>query len=321
MSDYNIEIYCDSGVIGELDPIGARGTLYKDAIYQHLGTRYISMELDLDKKLCRVEKINVDYYTEAVWEGRVELIEKEEEKLLNDCKLIIGEIYVNKQPKLYKKIKERSYENIGYGPITLPAFEYNTTGLSILFPKKWIDEIEKIDNRYLAASLYGLSYLIKHTAPVLCMADINDIDTDVSLVESENQTWKSTLYIFDSIEGGVGYAEKIYEKIDECLKLCLNIIDECECDSGCPSCIPPLPPGINDDDLEIFLIESNASIACTKSLLNAIIYNKIEIPEIKITTKPIDFKSDEKKDDEAIKIQKKLEKAMKILNKKREKLY
>ena len=56
MTDYNIEIYRGTEVIGELDPIGARGTLYKDAIYQHLGTRYMSMELDLEKKLCRVEK-------------------------------------------------------------------------------------------------------------------------------------------------------------------------------------------------------------------------------------------------------------------------
>ncbi|NQU65809.1 MAG: DEAD/DEAH box helicase, partial [SAR324 cluster bacterium] len=65
MTDYNIEIYCGTEVIGELDPIGARGTLYKDAIYQHLGRRYLSMELDLEKKLCRVEPVEVDYYTEA----------------------------------------------------------------------------------------------------------------------------------------------------------------------------------------------------------------------------------------------------------------
>ena len=53
MTDYNIEIYCGTEVIGELDPIGARGTLYTDAIYQHLGRRYMSLDLDLQKKLCR----------------------------------------------------------------------------------------------------------------------------------------------------------------------------------------------------------------------------------------------------------------------------
>ena len=33
MTDYNVEIFHGTEVIGELDPIGARGTLYKDAIY------------------------------------------------------------------------------------------------------------------------------------------------------------------------------------------------------------------------------------------------------------------------------------------------
>ena len=71
MTDYNIEIYCGTEVIGELDPIGARGTLYKDAIYQHLGRRYMSLDLDLDKKLCLVDEVNVDYYTGAVWAKRI----------------------------------------------------------------------------------------------------------------------------------------------------------------------------------------------------------------------------------------------------------
>ena len=73
MTDYNVEIYCGTEVIGELDPIGARGTLYKDAIYQHLGRRYMSLDLDRAKKLCRVEEVEVDYYTEAVWENRIEM--------------------------------------------------------------------------------------------------------------------------------------------------------------------------------------------------------------------------------------------------------
>ena len=112
MTDYNIDIYCGTEVIGELDPIGARGTLYKDAIYQHLGRRYMSMELDLAKKLCHVEPVDVDYYTECVWESRVAITESLEQYDLNGATLDFGYINVNRQPKLYKKIRERSLENI-----------------------------------------------------------------------------------------------------------------------------------------------------------------------------------------------------------------
>jgi DEAD/DEAH box helicase domain-containing protein len=229
MTDYNVEIYCGTEVIGELDPIGARGTLYKDAIYQHLGNRYMSMDLDLEKKLCRVETVDVDYYTEAVWESRVTLTESLDRAVLHGADLEFGYVNVNRQPKLYKKIRERTLENIGYGPITLDPFVYDTTGFSLHPPEDWRRAVEAVDKRHVGAALYGLSYILKRTAPSLCLGDIQNIETDVSLKELEGNKWHSALYLYDTIEGGVGYSEKIFEVFEEALKLCRAIIDECSC--------------------------------------------------------------------------------------------
>lgn len=329
MTDYNVEIHCGSEVIGEIDPIGARGTLYKDAIYQHLGRRYMSMDLDLDKKLCRVEEVNVDYYTEAVWENRIEMTDVEEEKPQQAAGLKFGYVHVNKQPKLYKKIRERSFENIGYGPITLPAFEYDTTGFSLLPPPDWQAALDEKDKRYLGAAMYGLSYLLRHTAPSLCMADIEDIETDVYLHEdavpaasspsSPATAWKSALYLYDAHEGGVGYAEKIYEKIVDALQLCRRIVEECECESGCPSCVPPLPPGVTNPELEMLLIESDAALECTRSLLVALLDGKVLLPtitEIRRARGPM--VEPPPVDEEAVKLERRLTKAAGILRKKRE---
>ncbi|NCC50186.1 MAG: DEAD/DEAH box helicase [Spartobacteria bacterium] len=319
MTDYNVDIYCGTDVIGEIDPIGARGTLYKDAIYQHLGRRYMSMDLDLEKKLCRVDEVDVDYYTEAVWENRIEMTEVDETRTVQDCELNMGYIHVNKQPKLYKKIRERSFENIGYGPITLPAFEYDTTGLSLLPPKAWKTRMDEADRRYTGAAMFGLSYILKRMAPSLCMADINDIETDVSLHEETPQTWKSALYLYDAIEGGVGYAEKIYELFEQALRLCRQVMDECECDTGCPSCIPPLPPGVNNEEIEELLIESDAAVACTRSLLTALLENQIIIPDIRLVERRITAAVEsEPPDPEQIKLGKRLRRASGILKQKRE---
>lgn len=280
MTDYNIEIYCGTEVIGELDPIGARGTLYKDAIYQHLGNRYMSMDLDLEKKLCRVEPINVDYYTEAVWESRITITESLDQADLHGAKLDFGFVNVNRQPKLYKKIRERTLENIGYGPITLAPFIYDTTGLALYPPQHWIQSMEQADRRYVGAALFGLSYILKRTAPSLCLGDIQDIETDVSLTELDEGQWKSALYLYDSIEGGVGYAEKIFEVFADALRLCQAVITECSCSAGCPSCVTSLPPGVQDADLETLLVESNASVACTRSLIEVLLTGDVNIPEV-----------------------------------------
>jgi DEAD/DEAH box helicase domain-containing protein len=322
MTDYNIEIHCGPIVIGELDPIGARGTLYKDAVYQHLGERYISLNLDLDKKLCHVEKVNVDYYTEAVWEGRVTMTDVEETQNIFDGKIDFGYITVNKQPKLYKKIRERSFENVGYGPITLEPFIYDTTGFCMFPPIKWQETMQSVDKRFIGAALYGLSYILRKTAPSQCMGDMKDIDTDVSLAEVDKAEWKSTLYLFDTHEGGVGYSERIFEAIDNILKVCLTVISECDCRSGCPACVTPLPPGVNDEELESFLVESNAAVMCTRSLLKVLIHGKIEVPEIKIEKSPISpVRQMAQEDQDLIKLNARLTKSAKIMKKKREKLH
>ena len=41
-----------------------------------------------------------------------------------------------------------------------------------------------------------------------------------------------------------------------------------------------LPPGIEDGQLEQLLVESNASVACTRSLLTALTSGRIELPEV-----------------------------------------
>jgi ATP-dependent helicase YprA (DUF1998 family) len=318
MTDYNVDIYCGTEVIGEIDPIGARGTLYKDAIYQHLGQRYMSVDLDLGKKLCRVERVDVDYYTEAVWESRVEMTEAENETHHHDARLRFGYIHVNKQPKLYKKIRERSYENIGYGPITLPPFEYDTTGLCLQTPPAWKKALDAKDRRYLGAALYGLSYLLRRAAPSLCMADTEDIETDVSLFDEDTQRWESALYLYDAHEGGVGYAEKIGEKFVEALALCRTIVHDCDCESGCPACVPPLPPGIADEELEQLLIESDAARACTASLLDALLDGAVRVPEVRLIERPRGPAHPPPEQDEAaLKLGHRLQKAADILRRKR----
>ena len=319
MTDYNVDIYCGTEVIGEIDPIGARGTLYKDAIYQHLGKRYMSLDLDLEKKLCHVEEVNVDYYTEAVWENRIEMTEVEEQKTQGEAPVKFGYVHVNKQPKLYKKIRERSFENIGYGPITLAAFEYDTTGLSLLPPATWKQALDAKDKRLLGAAMFGLSYLIRRVAPSLCMADEQDIETDVSLHEEETLRWMSSLYLYDAHEGGVGYAEKIYERLEDALRLCLRIVEECECEAGCPSCVPPLPPGVNNEELELFLTESDAAVECARSFLRALLHGVIEVPEIAVMQRRRGPALQPPPEDvETVRLENRLVKASQVLRKKRE---
>ena len=323
MTDFNIQIVCEGKVIGEIDPIGARGTLFKDAIYQHLGKKFLSLDLNLDQKLCKVVPTRVDYYTEAVWQSTVKHTQIELSTADKNCKLSFGPVNVNKQPKLYKKIREGSLENIGYGPITLDPFIYDTTGFSLIPDRPWIQAMDQKDKRLLGAALIGLSYSFKQIAPSMCMSDQRDIDTDISLSSDSEKRWQSALFLFDALEGGVGYAEKLYENISNLWAISFDVLNTCPCSMGCPACIPPLPPGLEEnEDMERFLKESNAVVEASKSLLIYCMQRKIVIPEIKFsnfTAPSLDEPNHES--DQYIARRKRLQQAASILKKKRSRIH
>jgi DEAD/DEAH box helicase domain-containing protein len=47
----------------------------------------------------------------------------------------------------------------------------------------------------------------------------------------------ATIFIYDAFEGGIGIAEKCYQLFPELLKTTYELIQECECVDGCPSCV------------------------------------------------------------------------------------
>jgi ATP-dependent helicase YprA (DUF1998 family) len=150
------------------------------------------------------------------------------------------------------------------------------------------------------------------------MGDTNDIHTDVAINDSVEK-WKSVLYLFDAHEGGIGYSEKIFQKLTDALTLAYRIILECECMAGCPSCVPPIPPGITSSDMEELLFESNGAVESAKSLLAYYINGIFKEMEVKTFSFQVDKAIKQEPDPELKKLQERLKRSAEILRNKREK--
>ncbi len=86
--------------------------------------------------------------------------------------------------------------------------------------------------------------------------------------------------------------------------------------------MPPLPPGVNDEELETFLVESDAALQCTRSLLTALLTGRIAPPKIKTVRRKLSRAVDpEPEDQDAKKLRARLSKASGILKKKRARLH
>jgi ATP-dependent helicase YprA (DUF1998 family) len=60
---------------------------------------------------------------------------------------------------------------------------------------------------------------------------------------------RSTMILYDRYPGGLGYSEKGFHLIGNLLRICHEMVADCPCAEGCPSCVglPNLRPAIHSD--------------------------------------------------------------------------
>jgi len=59
-----------------------------------------------------------------------------------------------------------------------------------------------------------------------------------------------TIYLYESVPGGIGLSERLWERHDELLAAAADLIAACTCEGGCPACTGPrLEPDVDARDL------------------------------------------------------------------------
>lgn len=90
-------------------------------------------------------------------------------------------------------------------------------------------------------SLFGLEQLLRIGAPFVVPCDRHDLGT---------LTAKSpaTVYLYETVPGGIGIAEKALEVWPIIIDTAIKIAERCGCKHGCPSCLVPprLPAGFGE---------------------------------------------------------------------------
>jgi DEAD/DEAH box helicase domain-containing protein len=93
-------------------------------------------------------------------------------------------------------------------------------------------------NVRMRSGLAGLAYLLGNLAPLFLMCDTSDLGTHIEPVE--NKTFgQPTVVLYDSIPAGIGFSRKLFEMHDELMSRALELVSECPCADGCPSCVGP----------------------------------------------------------------------------------
>lgn len=231
-------------VIANVDAISAVELVYPEAVYLHNGESYFVRELDLEGKVAYVERHEMDYYTQAVLESSVTIQHTRERADRPAFQLGFADVEVSWKTVAFKKIKFETRENVGFGTVALPSQELPTTAF-FLAPDSAVRQQLKASGFRPGEAASGLRNLAVVALPMISMCDSRDIS---GVVDSKN-LGVTCVIVYDRYPGGLGYAEKGYARIGELLALCQEIVTQCPCEQGCPSCVglPNLRPAIHSD--------------------------------------------------------------------------
>lgn len=93
----------------------------------------------------------------------------------------------------------------------------------------------EFEREELKNAMVGLAHLLKNIAPIYLMCAAQDVNVVYHV--KDPFTGKPTIYLYDSIPGGVGLSDRVFEMEHELLSTAREMLNACPCSDGCPSCV------------------------------------------------------------------------------------
>ncbi|HEY6290626.1 MAG TPA: DEAD/DEAH box helicase [Terriglobia bacterium] len=191
-----------------------------------------------------------------------------------------GEVHVNTQVVGFKKIKFHTHENVGAGNLTLPEQEMHTTAWWLTLPHEMLaalpytstdrqDGVRALGNALGAMAILlvmcdardlgvavgensrsqkrseGAQGKLREGSAFESPADSSSPpapqnDTIGTRDDGPRTFFEPNIYLYDKYPGGIGLSEPLYRMSEELLANARKLIENCPCESGCPSCVGPV---------------------------------------------------------------------------------
>lgn len=251
-------------VLAEVDFEDAPLYLHVGAIYPLEGRTYEVRRLDWDARKAFVREVEASYYTEAVCKLRVRMLEGAPSEGAaplerEDPRRVVtgtGYAHVVRAVPGFKKLRFRSHENIGFGPVELPDLEKHTVAAYWSFPDALLALLADPHRRSNAA--LAAAHAIHHVAAMLLMCEVGDLRHAVTSGPPSAEgvaAWapvgsgrpnpeaqliasgRPTLYLYDDTPGGAGLSTRAHALGSALFDRVLAAATGCRCQHGCPTCI------------------------------------------------------------------------------------
>jgi DEAD/DEAH box helicase domain-containing protein len=234
-------------VLGTVEEAKAFETLHPGAVYLHLGESYLVETLDPQNYRAHVRPATANYFTEPRTDSHIRIEQTYASKEFGETVAYFGSVIVTSQVVGFRQKQLFSDEVLGLYDLDLPEQEFETEAVWYPLPYHLSGLLER-SGLDLAGGVHAGEHASISLLPLYALCDRNDIGGVSTPYHA--QVGAPTIFVHDAHPGGVGIAETGFRLIEEWLGATFKLLEECPCESGCPSCIQSPKCGNNNEPLD-----------------------------------------------------------------------
>jgi DEAD/DEAH box helicase domain-containing protein len=235
-------------LIGTVDEARACSQVHDGAIYLHQGNTWEVAALDLDRHVAMVLPAgDVHHTTRARSDTDVRVLGWTRRQDWGPIAIGLGPVEVTTQVTGYDVLRLGSNEIITQVPLDLPPQTLTTVAVWWVLTDDLLSGVGLTPNRFPGA-LHAAEHAAIGLLPLVALCDRWDIGGLSTVLHPD--TGQPTVYIYDGYPGGAGLAERSFTRLTDHLQATRDVVADCRCADGCPSCVQSPKCGNGNEPLD-----------------------------------------------------------------------
>ena len=186
------------------------------------------------KRQIGARAVEVPYYTRPKREKETEILEELACRPMHGYQAKLGRLLVRSQVTAFEKVRAGDQAVISRHPLDSPVETFETVGFWLEMDAPFKKQLKRRGHHHMG-SLHAVEHAAKSVFPLLALSKSTDVGGICYPLHP--QLRKGAIFVYDHYPGGIGLAEKGFDMLDRLLGLTLGLVEACDCEEGCPSCI------------------------------------------------------------------------------------
>lgn len=232
-------------LIGTVDAGSADATVHAGAVYLHQGESWVSDHYDVEAAVAEMHSEAPPYWTQARTTTEISVVAIDDSQEWGDTRLCVGTVDVTSQVIAFTR-RDAQGRPLGEEPLDLPERTLRTKAVW------WALPLAAVAEAIPESDIPGAAHAAEHASigmlPLLATCDRWDLGGVSTALHPD--TGMVTVFVHDAFAGGAGFAERGYAIAATWLRVTRDLIADCPCPSGCPSCIQSPKCGNGNEPLD-----------------------------------------------------------------------